>query len=446
MMNFKIKSAAIEDLRWNPDDLGQALEYTRKTWAMTWQRGQTATVRHGSEHMRTVRVIRNGRLGLAESRTDDWEDLLKNARSSSLDGMETTMDVADLPHNQTDLPQSQWDARMIPVMGQVVQEVYASLQELHPTFRPSVTVSYHELLTQSVTSLGGRVAWMRGYWEVSAGGRQVDGTDFHSISSVRIGAQNIPVIEDLLAELHERFQWGSKMRVIVSGRYPVLFLPPIVMGLLNPVIARLSGPALLAGTSPWDNQKGQQILSPLLSLVSDARIKDGPRTAPYDDEGTPSSRCPLVDKGVLQNFILDRDASSRLGHKPRGFGYRSTLQGPIQSLPSNVSIETGQATLEQLLRRHPTVLVLNGWIGGRPTNPMRGDIAGNASDLYCVENGEFTGRVKHAVVSVNAFDALGRQLQEVGADAQWVPQGMMQGAPGYLPPLLIEDVDVTLKH
>lgn len=446
MMEFKVKSGELEDLQWRKGDLGDAIEYTRQVWTMTRQGGQTPLMRHGSEHMRAVRVVEHGRLGFATSRTEGWDNLLKDARISSQNGLKTAMQFGQIPSGYTEIPQSQWDEQKIPRMGAVVEEIYTFLEKFSSEFRPTVSVSFHEALTECRNTTGGRANWLRGYWEVSAGGREVDGIDFHSVSGIRISQEQIPSTSSLAEELRERFEWGKKLRTIENGRYPVIFLPPVAMALLEPVLARLSGPALIAGNSPWENQQGTQVLSALLSLVSDAQLQNGPRTAPFDDEGTPTQTCSLISQGILQDFILDRDSASRLQHTPKGFGYRNTLQSPIQSLPSTVVITPGSAKFDELLRRYPRLLVLNGWIGGRATNPMRGDIAGNASDLYLVEAGEVVGRVKHAVISVNAFDALGEQLREVGADAQWIAQGMMQGAPGYIPPLLIDGVDVAVKE
>ena len=218
------------------------------------------------------------------------------------------------------------------------------------------------------------------------------------------------------------------------------------MGLLASVLARLSGPALIAGNSPWEDQREQPVLSSLLSILSDAVIPDGPRTGPFDDEGTATGTWPLIEQGVLKNFVLDRDAARRLGFEPLGMGYRASPNALPMSLPANLVISPGMAPLAEMLTRFPRLLILNGWIGGRPTNPLRGDISGNASDLYYVDHGFVTGRVKNAVVSVNVFDALSHQLLEVGQEVTWATQGMMQAAPGKFPPLLIDQVDVAVRH
>ncbi len=446
MIGYRRTEGLIGEVRWAPDEMGDASESHRQTWSLTIQGGQAPMVRHGSEYMRSVRVMKNGRLGMATSRLDGWDDLQREARDALRHGVEVAMDVSDILGGRTMPIVSRWDPDWLSSIDATVRAVYEGLKGLSPDFRPVVTVTYHEDTVEMVTSRNGRTAWMRGYWELTAGGRQVDGTDFHGVSGARLSGHGIPDGQKLLDELQARFHWGRSHYVIQSGRYPVVFLPPVAMGLLNPVLARLSGPALVAGNSPWEDQQGLQVLSTAISVVSDATLPEGPRSGPFDDEGTPTATHTLIDKGVLKHFILDRDASRRLGHEPKGMGYRGTLNGPIQAAPANVTVTPGPSTWSELLRRFPGVLILNGWIGGRPTNPMRGDIAGNASDLYWVEKGEVMGRVKNAVVSVNAFDALREQLIDVGNDPQWIAQGMMQIAPGKVPPVLIDQVDVAVKQ
>ncbi len=446
MIVYRRTEGVIDGVRWAADEMGEASQSYRQTWALTMQGGQAPMVRHGSEHMRTVRMIKNGRLGMAASRLDGWDSLLREARDALRHGVDVAMDVSEILGGRMVPLVSHWDPDWLSVMDATVRAVYEGLQGLSPDFRPVVTVTYHEDTVEMVTSRGGRGAWMRGYWELTAGGRQVDGTDFHGISGTRLSGHAIPNGQKLLDELQARFQWGCSQSVIQSGQYPVVFLPPVAMGLLTPVLARLSGPALVAGNSPWEDQLGRPVLSAALSVMSDAALPEGPRSGPFDDEGTPTANHALIAQGVLKHFILDRDASRRLGYEPKGMGYRGTLNGPIQSAPANLTVEPGSSTWSELLGRFPSVLILNGWIGGRPTNPMRGDIAGNASDLYWAENGTVMGRVKNAVISVNAFDALREQLVDVGNDPQWIAQGMMQIAPGKVPPILIDQVDVAVKQ
>ena len=446
MTNFTAEPGSLGKLSWDKGQSGDGADIQRQVWSVEVKGGQAPMVRHGSEQVRAVRMVQDGRLGFAASRTKSWLELKQEALRSCANGPETKLDEPVIGSTAGSNIKSRWTSAMIPQMNGAALTLYHTLQNLSSDFRPSVTISFVQVTAQLTTSNGGQAVWTQGYWDVSAGGRRVNGTDFHGIAETRLKADDIPDINQLGLDLAQRFGWGQDLQTIDSGKYPIVFLPPVTMGLLTSVLARLSGPSLISGNSPWEDQRELQVLSPLLSIFSDATIPDGPRTSPFDDEGTSTGKWALIENGILKNFVLNRDAARHLGLEPQGMGYRPAPTAMPLSLPANLVIQPSASSFSELLNRFPRMLVLNGWIGGRPTNPLRGDIAGNASDLYFSEQGVITGRVKNAVISVNVFDALSHQLVDVGQDASWVAQGMMQAAPGKLPPLLIDHVDVTVRQ
>ncbi|MDA8194244.1 MAG: metallopeptidase TldD-related protein [Thermaerobacter sp.] len=445
-MRFTADPGPLAELDWAPGEIGDGADQRRDVWSVEMKGGQTPLVQHGSERVRAVRMVREGRLGFAASRTASWRQLQAQAADAAVAGPETKLDEPVLAAGAISPGVPAFDPAMAPRMSLVARELYSRLEGLADDFRPAVSVAYHQLDTRLMNSSGGKAAWTQGYFALSAGGRRVDGTDFHAIMETRVGMDALTQAGELGNAVAERFAWGRRIQHLAGGRLPIVFLPPVVMSVLMPVLARLSGPALIAGNSPWEAQVGQRVLSPSLTILSDATLPGGPRTAPFDDEGTPTGRWPLIEAGELRHFVLDRDSARRLGHAPRGMGYRPAPNALPAALPANLAIEPGELGLAEWGRRFPRLLVLNGWIGARPTNPLRGDIAGNASELYLMDQGVITGRIKNAVISLNAFEALSQQLAAVGLDAQWLAQGMMQPAPGHVPPLLIDGVDVSMRR
>ncbi|WP_053959869.1 TldD/PmbA family protein [Sulfobacillus thermosulfidooxidans] len=430
---------------WRAGEVGDSTEIKRSTWSVEIKRGQPPLVQHGTEEVRAVRVIDDGRLGYASSRTQPWTQLKNEAYAAAKTGPDTCLDEP-LLEEKTGYSSSKWDPSWMSSMMGTARELYDRLEQLDSRFRPAVSISYEETQTHLSNSLGGHVGFTRGYWSISAGGRLVSDTDFHAVTETRLGPDALSKISELGDVVEQRFRLGQPIVPVQPGKYPVVFLPTVVMSLLTPILTRLSGPTLLAGSSPWDDKIGQSVLSPLLTLTSDPTISGAPRTGPWDDEGTSTRAISLIEQGILKHFILDRDSARRIGQEPQGMGYRRNPGVPPASLPANLIVSGGAGNLTEWGNRFPMLLVLNGWIGARPTNPIRGDIAGNASELYVMEHGVITGRAKNVVVSLNALDALTHQLLAVGDDNQWVPQGMMTVAPGFLPPLLIDGADIQVRQ
>src|SRR5262249_57226024 len=72
-------------------------------------------------------------------------------------------------------------------------------------------------------------------------------------------------------------------------------------------------------------------------------------TFAYDDEGVPAERTPVVEGGVLRNFLSSRETAAKLG---RGSGGSMRADGwsrmPLVRM-TNLHLEPGEGSLDDLL-------------------------------------------------------------------------------------------------
>ena len=66
--------------------------------------------------------------------------------------------------------------------------------------------------------------------------------------------------------------------------------------------------------SPLHNRMGETILDSRITILDDPWHPDGIMSAPFDDEGTPTQRKPLIENGVLNGFLSDRSAAAAMKH------------------------------------------------------------------------------------------------------------------------------------
>lgn len=66
-----------------------------------------------------------------------------------------------------------------------------------------------------------------------------------------------------------------------------------------------------------DNQLGKQIASPLVTAFSDP-LMEGYGSFKYDHEGTPARRAYIIRKGVLEEFLNNRQTAAIMGVAPNG--------------------------------------------------------------------------------------------------------------------------------
>ena len=90
--------------------------------------------------------------------------------------------------------------------------------------------------------------------------------------------------------------------------------------------------------------------SKTVNITADATVPFGCGTFGYDDEGVPAQRVPIIREGVFLDYLSSTESAARIGRPSSGAmradGWNAV---PIVRM-TNVSLEPGTGTLEDLLR------------------------------------------------------------------------------------------------
>jgi len=191
---------------------------------------------------------------------------------------------------------------------------------------------------------------------------------------------------------------------------------------------------VLEGAAPLVGKRGERLFDERLSLWDDATIHYRPASRPCDDEGVPSQRTPLIEKGVVAEFLYDLQTAAIAGSRSTGSGSRAGGGMPAPSVSALV-IEEGDTAFEEMIRDMKEGLVVEILIGAGQGNVLGGEFSGNVLLGYKVENGEIVGRVKDTMVSGNIYDVL-KELAAIGREAKWVG-GMLRIPALYVPALAV---------
>ncbi|HDH99463.1 MAG: hypothetical protein DRP94_08300 [Candidatus Latescibacterota bacterium] len=227
----------------------------------------------------------------------------------------------------------------------------------------------------------------------------------------------------------EKFRMAERVVQVRSGRMPVLFTSEGLEVLLLSLRLGLSGKNVLLGSSPLSGKLGEEIADPRISLtdsgVEDYRMGSGH----YDEDGVPTGRTLLIEKGVLRNFLYDLDTATRAGKEPTG---------NTNCSPNNWLISAGDVPNDEILRDLKEGVVVYDVLGLGQGNPISGEFSVNLALGYKVENGEVVGRVKNTMLAGNVYEAL-KHVLAVGSRAEWV------GGTLYAPPVLVDGLSVVSK-
>ena len=124
-------------------------------------------------------------------------------------------------------------------------------------------------------------------------------------------------------------------------------------------------------------------------------------TSPFDDEGVPTRRTAIVEKGVLKNYMLNTYTARKLGMKTTGNASRG-LTGNAGIGHGNFYAEKGVQSPEQMIAG-----ISNGFyvteLMGMGINGVTGDYSRGAAGFW-IEHGEIAYPVSEVTIAGNLND------------------------------------------
>jgi TldD protein len=168
------------------------------------------------------------------------------------------------------------------------------------------------------------------------------------------------------------------------------------------------------GVSAFTGRLGERVASDLVTVVDDGTLPNRRGSLNVDDEGTPTSRTVLIEKGVLRGYMQDRLNARLLGTGLTGNGRRESFQHPPMPRMTNTFMLAGEEPPEDIVRSVSRGLYAVAFGGGQ-VDITSGKFVFSASEAYLIEDGRVTAPVKGATLIGSGPDALTR-VSRVGHD------------------------------
>src|SRR3954447_20869320 len=221
-------------------------------------------------------------------------------------------------------------------------------------------------------------------------------------------------------------------------RCPVVLDPFVAASFAGFIGGMLSADAVQRGRSLFADKEGDEIAGTEFVLADDGVHPDGPSTAPFDGEGSPRRRTPLIEGGKLLTFLYDVRTARRGGRQTTGNAGRASYRTPPSVSTTNLVLESGDATLDELLSRAGNGLYVDTVAGLHSgVNPVSGTFSVGATGRL-IENGELGQPVREITIASDLVSML-KAVQAVGGPGRWVPfGGSVRSAP-----VLIEEMQVS---
>jgi TldD protein len=220
---------------------------------------------------------------------------------------------------------------------------------------------------------------------------------------------------------------GDLPVVLASGSGGILFHEACGHG--------LEADAIMKQASVYAGKVGQQVASPLVTLVDDGTVAGEWGYLAIDDEGHESSRNVLIENGVLTDYMWDYLRSRKEGRHVSANGRRQSYQHLPMVRMTNTYLLEGDSDADEIVAQTPYGVYV-AQLGGGQVNTATGDFVFGMTAAFLIENGRITAPLRDCNLIGNGpeilqrVDAVAQDFSMMpgtcGKDGQQVPVGCGQ--------------------
>ena len=223
-----------------------------------------------------------------------------------------------------------------------------------------------------------------------------------------------------------------------AGPMPVVLGPGWPGVLLHEAVGHgLEGDFNRKGSSAFSNRVGEQVASPLCTVVDDGTLEARRGSLSVDDEGTQTQMTTLIENGVLKGYMQDKLNARLMNVAATGNGRRQSYAHVPMPRMTNTYMLPGQDMTEDIIRSVKNgIYAVN--FGGGSVDITSGRFVFSATEAYRIEDGQVTAPIRGATLVgsgpevMNRISMVGNDLDldggvgVCGKDGQSVPVGVGQ--------------------
>ena len=224
-------------------------------------------------------------------------------------------------------------------------------------------------------------------------------------------------LKDLAQEVAEEATGKLGAVRIPSAKMPVILREDAASDLVGSLWSMFSAEQIRKELSVMKGKLNQQVMSPLITIVDDPQMKDGVCSCDFDDEGVPTQKTVIVEKGVFLHPLYDRKNALKEDKKSTGNGFKNGCSAPVQISPTNLIVKNGEKSLEEMIASiEEGVLItdVEGLHAG--LNPLTTDFSLQASG-YKIEKGKKAYPVHLITIAANYIEMM-NHITALGNDGR----------------------------
>ena len=220
------------------------------------------------------------------------------------------------------------------------------------------------------------------------------------------------------------------------GKFTALLGPLVFADLISQVGIVSSAFLVDIGQSFLTDKIDSQIACEKLNLIDDPTIAGSYGVRAFDDEGVPTRRNVIIERGVLKRYLHNSTTAKKHGVETTGNA------GLISPHPWNLIVEPGEKSFEEILAEIDRgIYVTNDWYL-RYQNYMTGDFSTIPRDgMFLIRNGALSSSIRELRISDNMLRIL-KNIQEISRTRTWIKWWEVD-VPTLTPYAVVRDLNFT---
>ena len=282
--------------------------------------------------------------------------------------------------------------------------------------RGGITLS--TIVNRVTNSYGEAIEFKGTYISASVGVKVKDGeresTGSESLQGRSMGLLDLDSMAVKATEMAGRLLGA---RPIPSCEMPVVLRNQISANMLWMMLSEpINADTVQKGSSPLSDKLGEAIAADDVHILDDGLMAGGMGTRACDDEGCPRQRTPILEAGVLKNFLFDSYTALKGGVDSTGNAGRRAYSSPPSPAPSNLVLREGSASHDEIIGETREGLYVDSVIGAQLSNAVSGHMNAAVTRGFLIEDGELGAPVKGVVLAGNFYDVLKGGYEIIGSD------------------------------
>ena len=205
---------------------------------------------------------------------------------------------------------------------------------------------------------------------------------------------------------------------VSSGKYKAVINNEAMVSILSTFAGVFSGDAVQKGLSLLKGKEGEIIASKQVKLLDDPHLENGLASVPFDDEGVATKKKDIIHEGKLMTLLHNLKTANKGNTKSTGNGFKNSYASPVGVSPTNLYIQKGEKSFEELLKDVGEGLLITEFAGLHSgANSITGDFSLAAKGFY-IKDGKKDYPVEQITVAGNFFDLL-KNIEVVGSDLKF---------------------------